>query len=71
MFTVIRKYRKQLITNADKQGAKRELIYGKHQLSFIYGLDILVMALIITSLTPNLLRTSPLKARLLSYKQVV
>lgn len=50
MFTVIRKYRKQLITNADKQGAKRELIYGKHQLSFIYGLDILVMALIITSL---------------------
>ena len=49
MFTVIRKYRNQLIINADKQDVKRELIYDKHQLSFIYGLDILVMALIITS----------------------
>lgn len=50
-FTVIRKYSQQLIINADKQGAKRELIFEQtNSRSLNYGLDILVIALITTSL---------------------
>ena len=49
--TAIRKYSQQLITNADRQDAKRELIFEQiNSRSFNYGLDILVIALITTSL---------------------